>query len=106
MEPPGTRVIVHDKPGNRTSWGHHGTPVWYIGPSLDHYICIQGYMAATGIVRNTDTLQYIPKDFAFEKTTTVDDLHQIIGYIIEITKDPPKTISFLSYGDATKNAIN
>ena len=26
MAPPGTRVILHDKPGNRTSWGHHDTP--------------------------------------------------------------------------------
>ena len=40
MAPPGTRVVVHDKPGNRTSWGHHGTPGWYIGPSLDHYRCM------------------------------------------------------------------
>ena len=32
MAPPGTRVIVHEKPDNRTSWGHHGTWGWYIGP--------------------------------------------------------------------------
>ena len=32
MEPPGTRVILHDKPGNFTSLGHHVTLGWYIGP--------------------------------------------------------------------------
>ena len=26
MTPPGTRVIVHEKPSNRTPWVHHGTP--------------------------------------------------------------------------------
>ena len=26
MAPPGTRVIIHDKYGNCTSWGHNGTP--------------------------------------------------------------------------------
>ena len=31
MAPPGTRVIVPDKPGILTSWGNHGTPGWYIG---------------------------------------------------------------------------
>ena len=72
--PPGTRVIVHDKPGNRTSLGHHGTPGWYIGPSLYPYRCMQFYMPATGIVRITDTLQYIPKGFAFPKTTAEDYL--------------------------------
>ena len=106
MEPTGTRVIVHDKPGNRTSWGHHVTPVWYIGPSLDHYRCIQRYMPVTGIVRITDTLQYTPKAFAFQKTTTEDYLQQAIGDIISIIKNPSKTLTFLSYGDATKNAIN
>ena len=63
-------------------------------------------MPATGIVRITDTFQYIPKEFAFPKTTTEDYLHQAIGYIIAIMKDPPKKTPLLSYGDATKNAIN
>ena len=34
MAPPVTRVVVHDKPNQRASWAHHGTPDWYIGPSL------------------------------------------------------------------------
>ena len=70
MAPPGTHVIVHDKPSNQTPWVHHGTTGWYIGKSLDHYICMQCYMPATGIVRIADTLQYIPKKFAFPTTTT------------------------------------
>ena len=67
MAPPGTRVIVHDKTGNRTSWGHHGTPGWYIGPSLNQCRCMQCYMPATSILRITYTLQYIPKAFFSQK---------------------------------------
>ena len=52
---PGTFVIVHEKIGDCTSWVHHGTPRWYVGPSLDHYICIQRYMPTTGIISITDT---------------------------------------------------
>ena len=37
VAPPVTHMIFHDKPVNFTSWSHHGTPVWYIGPSLHHY---------------------------------------------------------------------
>ena len=69
MAPPGTRVIVHDKPGNQTSWGNHVTPGWYIGLSLDQYRLMQGYMPVTGIVRITDTLRYIPKESPPPKTT-------------------------------------
>ena len=63
-------------------------------------------MPTTSIVRITYTLQYIPKAFAFPKTPTEHYLQQAIGDIIAIMKDPPKTLTFLSYGDATKNAIN
>ena len=82
MAPPGNRVIVHDKPVNRKSWGHHGTPGWYIGPSIDQYVFMQCYMPATGIAIITDTLQYIAKTFAFPTTTTRDYLQHSIGVII------------------------
>ena len=79
MAPPGTCMIAHNNPGNCTSWGHYGTQGWYIGISIDHYICMQCYMPATGNVKTIDTLQYIPKAFASPKTTTEDDLQQAIG---------------------------
>ena len=94
MAPPGTRVKVHDKPGNRTSWGHHGTPGCYIGPSLDHYSCMQCYMPATGILRIINTLQYIPKAFSFPKKPQDVILQQAIEDIIAIMKNPEDT-SFL-----------
>ena len=93
ITPPGTRMIVHDKPENQTSWRHHGTQGWYIGQTLDNYRCMQCYMPTTGILRITDTLKYIPKAFDLPKTTIEDYLQQAIGDIIEIMKDPPKTIT-------------
>ena len=78
MEPHVTLVIVHEKPGNFTSWDHHDTPGWYIGSSLDYYTYTQCYMPATIIVLITDTLQYIPKTFVSPKTTTEDYLQQAI----------------------------
>ena len=84
MVPSETRVIVHKKSGNCTSWGHHGTTGFCIGPPLDHYRCMQCYIPTTGIVRITYTLQYIPKAFSFPKTTTEDSLQQAIEDIIAI----------------------
>ena len=62
------------------------------------------YMTATYIVIINDTLQYIPKAFAFPRTSIEDYLKQSIGDIIEILKYPLKTLPFLSYGDA-KNIL-
>ena len=63
-------------------------------------------MPETVILRITDTLQYILKAFSFPKTPKEDYFQQAIGDIIEMMKDPPKTLPFLSYGDATKKSIN
>ena len=104
MAPPGTHVIVHYKPDSCTSWGHHSTPCWYIGPSLENYRFMKCYMTATDILIINDTLQYIPKAFAFPRTAIEDYLKQSIGDIIKILKYPLKTLLFLFYGDA-KNIL-
>ena len=98
MAPPGTRVVVHDKPDQRASWAHHGTPSWYIGPSLEHYRTMKCYIPAIGSVRYTDTLK-------FPETAAEDYLRQYVGDILALLQDPPKTLPFLAYGDDTKNAI-
>ena len=77
-----TRMIFHKKPGNHTPWGHHVTPVWYIGTSLDHYRCMKCYMPLTKIICITDTLQYTLKAFGFPNTTTEDYHQKEIGDII------------------------
>ena len=95
MELPVTRVVVYGKPGNRTPWGHHGTPGWYIGPYLDYCICIKFYIPETVIVTITDTLQYTQKQITFNTTTNEDYLQKSIGDILAITQDPKR--HFLAY---------
>ena len=35
LAPPGTQVIVHNKPSTRRSWAPHGETGWYLGPALE-----------------------------------------------------------------------
>ena len=37
LAPPGTRVVVHEKPNNRRTWDPYGVDGWYLGPAPDHY---------------------------------------------------------------------
>ena len=37
LTPPGTRVFVHEAPGNRSTWAPNGVDGWYLGPAPDHY---------------------------------------------------------------------
>ena len=105
MSPPGTRAVVHEKPDQRASWVHHGTPAWYIGLYLENCRTMKFYMPTTSFVRYTDTLQFIPDTFKCPETTAEDYLRQSFGGIIALLQDPPKTLPFLAYGDDNKNAI-
>ena len=39
LAPPGTKVIIHQKPGTRMSWDYRGKQAWYVGPAHNHYRC-------------------------------------------------------------------
>ena len=60
LAPPGTRVIVHEKPTQRCTWAPHGVDVWYIGPAMDHYQCYRVWIPSTHAERIADTVQFFP----------------------------------------------
>jgi hypothetical protein len=40
LAPPGCKIVVHEKPGQRASWDPHGVIGWYLGPAMAHYRCL------------------------------------------------------------------
>ena len=60
LAPPGTRVIIHEKPAQRRTWAPHGIDGWYVGPALDHYQCHRVWIPSTQSERIADTLQFFP----------------------------------------------
>jgi hypothetical protein len=106
LAPPGTKVVVHLKSGNRGSWEYHGEEGWYVGPSMEHYRCVKCFLPQTNRVRDADTVKFFPHKIPFPSTTTTDYLHQAANDILAILKDPPKS-SFpsLESGCITNNAL-
>jgi len=106
LVPPGTKVLLHEKPDVRRTWAPRGTNAWYIGPALEHYRCVECYMPETRSTRIADTLEYFPVKVPFPKSTTEDYLRQSIGDILAILNDPkPPIAPFLTFGDDTTNAL-
>ena len=60
LAPPGTRVIVHEKPTQRRTWALHGINGWYIGPAMDHYQCYRVWIPSTHAERIADTIHFFP----------------------------------------------
>ena len=44
LAPPETKVVLHENPNRRRTWGHHRVKVWYIGPTVEHYRCYKVYI--------------------------------------------------------------
>ena len=65
--PPGTKVLAHLKPDARATWAYNGEEGWTVGPSLQHYRCINCYFPATRSQRNVDTVTFFPKSIPFPK---------------------------------------
>lgn len=107
MAPPGTKVVVHEKPATRTSWGNRGVDGWYVGPSLHHYRCVRCFIPTTKAVRDADTVIFYPETIPFPKVSIEDHLRQASEDIVRILSDPKSIPMFptLQLGDPTQNAL-
>ena len=105
IAPVGTKVLAHVKPKQRQPWGFHGEDAWYIGPSLDHYRCVQCYVPRTGGVIDVDTVEWFPHHVTFPQVSKEDQLLQAAEDIVSILQLPPPSIPTLKFGSKVKNAL-
>ena len=97
MALPGTKVVVHEKYGNRKSWAGHDTEAWYIEPSLEHYRCFKCYMPTTYSERDADTVEFFPVTTPLPKVITDNYLLQAATDILAVLQEPKKCILLLQY---------
>ncbi len=88
LAPPGTRVLVHEKPVNRASWDPHGVDGWYIGPAMESYRCYKTYIWSTKAERITDTLQWFPHYVTMPKASDVEIIQAATQDILNTLKNP------------------
>ncbi len=105
LVPPGTKVIIHRKPQQRATWDFHGKDGFTIGPSMEHYRCIQCFVPAKRSTIDVDTVTFIPHNIPFPETSTEDHLNQAASDILAILQNPPSSLPFLESGNDTTNAI-
>ena len=72
LAPPGSKVLVHEKPRVRKTWAPHGVEGWYIGPALEHYRCYKVYIHTTAAERIADTVQFFPEPVPSAQDKVVD----------------------------------
>ena len=106
IAPPGTKVVYHNKPSNRPSWGFHGEQGWYIGPALDHYRNILVYFPKTRAEKTTDTVTFLPHSIPIPSISMQDYLLQAVDDIVSLLKNPPQSLlPTFKEGDPIRNAV-
>jgi hypothetical protein len=105
LMPPGTKVIVHEKPGQRGSWDPHGKLGWYLGPALEHYRCHWCHIISTNNERIADTVEFFPHIEAIQKLSPQEATIIAAEALSEALKrkKPPTNLSTLL--EPTKAAL-
>ena len=88
--PPGTRVILHAKPGKRASWAFHGEQGWYVGPATEHYRCITCYIPKTHRERITDTAKIIPNNIPLPQASLNEHLRATATDLVHLLNHKEK----------------
>ena len=88
MAPPVTKVVIYKEKSTRKIWVDHGTNVWYIRPSLQHYQCFKCYRPDIYSERNADKVEFFPVATPFLKVTTDDYFRQTATDSLAILQEP------------------
>jgi hypothetical protein len=106
MLPPGTRIIAHEKPDQQASWDPHLFDGYFLGPSLDHYICYEVHITKKG-TRIVDTMDFFPSKTAMPQTSKdlasiaalelSNELHNPALSILSVTLELPNSRTFTNF---------
>ena len=88
LAPPGTRVIIHEKPTTCQTWAPHGTDGWYLGPALHHYQCYHVWVPRTHAERIVDTISFSPKGVPLPELTHKDAAIQAARKLTHALQQP------------------
>jgi hypothetical protein len=102
LAPLGTKVVIHERPQQRRTFGDHGREGWYIGPAMHHYRHYSIFVTATHGDRVSNTVEFFPTKVNMPETSSADRLTTAIEEISHIVKHQPHPAApFLHNGEPT-----
>ena len=95
LAPPGTRILIHEKPNQRRTWAPHGVQGWYIGPALEHYRCYKCYVTTTNATRISDTVEFFPTQCEVPALSSTDTAMLAARQLIHALQHPQPASPFI-----------
>jgi hypothetical protein len=103
--PPGTRVVVHERPETRQTWDSHDVDGWYLGRAPKHYRCRRVYVSKTAAKRIADTVKTFPYQCEMLKTSSADAARHTAIALTHALQNPTPATPFAPIGDDQMRAI-
>jgi hypothetical protein len=105
LAPPGTKVLIHEKPEVRGTWAPHAVDGWYLGPALNHYRCYRVWIHETTSERVVDTLSWLPSYFTLPGASAAEAATAAAQYLIKALLSPPDASPTPTLTDSTRQAL-
>eukprot|EP00978_Attheya_sp_CCMP212_P043442 scaffold284051_cov46-Attheya_sp.AAC.1 len=105
LAPPGTRVLVHEKPDVRASWPAHAVEGWYLGPAINHYRCYKVWISETTSERVADTITWYLSQVSMPKASTTEEASAAARDLIEALLHPGPASPLSPLSDSHRQAL-
>ena len=90
IAPPGSEMLMHEKPNRRRTFGFNAKKAWYIAPCFQHYRTFKGIMASTGAEIISDTVRLKHHAIANPQLTPANRILETAKKLDSEIKQQPK----------------
>ena len=90
IAPPGSEMLMHEKPNRRRTWGFNAKKAWYLGPCFQHYRSCRGILPSTGGERISDTVKFRHHAMSISSLTPADRILEAAKQLDAAIKQQPK----------------
>jgi hypothetical protein len=105
FDPPGYKIIAHEKPGKRRTWAPRGQRGYSLGPAMYHYLCQNVYISSTASERIVDTLEFFPHNYQMPQLSSTERLIMAAKDMTDALQNPHPEVPFTHVGDDTISAL-
>ena len=105
LAPPGTQVIIHEKPTVRVTWAPHGMKGWYLGPLMNHYLCHHAYVTKTRGEIDSDCVEFFPHNTPLPYKSSAENAIIAAQELAYTLQNPTPQAPFSNIGESQLVAI-
>ncbi len=85
LAPLGCKAVVYEDGNTRGLWASRGVDGWYLGPSMDHYLCDLYFIPKTRAYRISGSTKLFPQHCQLPNLTPHQHFHELTEELTDLT---------------------